>query len=77
MTKIQNKPNARYDHAFAIIRFDVSSETGSLHNRVMVVKILWDENEASREVDRLNELNSEKECEYVRQQVRVQRRGVR
>ncbi len=59
-------------HVYAIIRIDeFHGETASWPNRVTVKEILWDEEEAKKEVDRLNRLNAQKDCQYFFQMTRL------
>lgn len=44
--------------------------------RVTVKEIVWTQQEAEREVERLNALNAEKDCVYAWQHTRVKARTV-
>jgi hypothetical protein len=74
-------PNLNFDHAYAIIRveFDVLtngvSDPERITNCITVIKLLWNESDATAEVERLNNLNREKGCFYFSQITRLQRRG--
>jgi len=57
--------NAQYDHAFAIVRVDESPRA------IVVKKVVWDADEAKKEVARLNKIN--KGCLYSYQITRVEK----
>jgi hypothetical protein len=61
------------DQAFAIVRIDpfISDET----SRTTVKMVVWTEEEAEREVERLNAVNAGKDCLYYWQPTRVKRRS--
>jgi len=62
----------RSQEAFAIVRVDNFHDEGvSIENRVTVKCIVWSLAEAHQEVDRLNRLNSAKNCHYFWQTTRV------
>jgi hypothetical protein len=61
------------NQAFAIVRVDKFQEsTVAPENKITVKKIVWDENIARSEVDRLNAINKEKNCSYFWQVTRVE-----
>jgi hypothetical protein len=69
------KPNAKYDHAYEIVRIDDNNEVYTIGNKeytnpgVTVTKILWDFEIAEKEVERLNKgLNR-----YILQITRVEK----
>lgn len=69
------KPNAKYDHAYAIVRIDGNKEVYTIGNKeytnpgVTVTKILWNFEIAEKEVERLNQgLNR-----YILQITRVEK----
>ncbi|PRQ02178.1 hypothetical protein ENSA5_26370 [Enhygromyxa salina] len=67
---------ARNEHerAFAIVRLDdFQGQEVDLRNRVTVKRIVWSEEEAEREVERLNELHDD--VRYFWQATRVDRRA--
>jgi len=67
------KPNRDFDHVFAIIRIDDFQPLETLlAEKVAVTKILWDEEAAKREVDRLNGL---KKGKYLLQATRIDRQA--
>jgi len=57
--------NTKYDHAFAIVRVDKAPDD------IVVKKVVWDADEAKKEVDRLNKIN--KNCLYFYQITRVEK----
>jgi hypothetical protein len=59
------------DQAFAIVRLDryISDEA----SQATVKEVVWTEEEAEREVDRLNTLNADEACSYHWQATRVKR----
>ncbi len=65
------KPNEKFDHAFAIIRVDCFIDPPT---NITVKKVVWDEDFAQQEVDRLNKINADKECYYFHQLTRVERK---
>lgn len=71
-----DSPNARFDHAYAILRLDTSAVTGATPDPelVAVTKIVFSEEFAKQEVERLNSLNAEKGSVYVAQITRLERR---
>ena len=76
----RNLPNLSYDHAWAIIRVDKEmiaqdvSDLDSVSNSVTVNRVLWSENEARDETERLNLLNRDKGAFYFYQVTRIARR---
>ena len=70
------RESARYDHAFAILRFDadMAAEFGMKPDYVAVTKVVWTEDRAAREVERLNRLNANKGAVYFWQVARLERR---
>jgi len=65
------KPNKKYGHLYAIIRHDAGSHA-PIDQQVTVKKVVSDPLYAAREVERLNELNSEKGCYYFYQITRFE-----
>jgi hypothetical protein len=67
-------PNAKYDHVYAILRADAAgaSPATSIKDVVVVKKIVRSQEEAEREVARLNQLNAGKGCEYFYQVTRLE-----
>jgi hypothetical protein len=55
--------------AFAIIRIDTYPERDE--DRFYITRIVWDEETAGAEVERLNELNADKGCRYFWQATRA------
>lgn len=72
------QPSLKYDHVYAIIRWDkyLESITSPLSNCFTVKKIVWTEEEAQAEVDRLNQLNGDKGSDYFYQVTRLERTQV-
>jgi hypothetical protein len=69
------RPNANYDHVYAIIRLDKEVAAYDLSNKnwVVVKKVVRSKEVAEQEVNRLNRLNSDKGCEYFYQITRLER----
>ena len=65
------KPNKKYGHLYAIIRHDTFCQA-PINIQVTVKKVVSDPVYAAREVERLNELNSEKGCYYFYQITRFE-----
>ena len=67
--------NARFDHAFAILRFDefMVGKFGMSPEHITVKEVVWTEEAANREVERLNQLNSGKGALYFWRLTRVER----
>lgn len=58
--------------AFAILRYDGFHDSKvPIENRVTVTRIVQDETTARAEVQRLNDLNSDKGCKYFWQATRL------
>ena len=68
-----NKQNARFDHVHAVVRVDCPIDNDTPENSIMVVKVFTSEAEAEAEVERLNQLNDDKNCRYFRQITRMAR----
>jgi hypothetical protein len=65
-------PNPRFEHVYAIIRVDDPLiEDASAIESVVITKIVRSEDEAKREVARLNRLNAPKGCKYLYQMTRL------
>lgn len=63
MTPGAQQPNARYEHLFAVVRFDDGS--GDVEDRTSVVSAYRTEAAADAEAARLNALNAARDCRYV------------
>lgn len=58
-------PHAKFRHVFVILRLDHFHRADlPLKDKVNAVKVMWTQEAAEAEVERLNRLNSEKQCEY-------------
>ena len=62
--------------AHAIVRVDLRDGLPYVRDgwppySIMVTKVLWDGDEAIREVDRLNRVNADKQCRYFATYTRV------
>lgn len=66
-----NKPNAKYDHVYAIIRLDGFYENMTIQDAITVTKVVWSEELAKQEVARLTTINSDKRCYYFYQITRI------
>lgn len=63
----------RLPRVFAVVRFDHFADLDvPLEHQFTVVRVMQEQAEASREVDRLNALNSDKDCRYYVQVTRWQ-----
>ena len=59
-------PHSKHRHVFAIVRVDLFHRADMpLEEKVQVPHVVWTEEAAEREVERLNRLNAEKGCIYV------------
>jgi hypothetical protein len=67
-------PNAKYEHVYAILRADepTASPITAIKDAVVVKKVVRSQEEAEREVARLNRLNAGKGCEYFYQVTRFE-----
>jgi hypothetical protein len=68
-------PNQTFDHAFAIIRVDTDSVSSDPSQSISAVKVLWNQDAAEREAQRLNELNRAKSALYFWQLTRIEKRS--
>ena len=66
----------KIQHAFAVVRIDDFGKEFS-ENKVHVVKVVWTEERANSEVERLNRLNAEKGCHYFSQIVRIEQKNAK
>jgi ferredoxin-fold anticodon binding domain-containing protein len=58
-------PHSKLRHVFAIVRVDTYDGLEvPLEERISVTKVLWSEQDAAREVERLSRLNAGKGCRY-------------
>jgi hypothetical protein len=64
-------PHSKFQHAYAIVRFDLPVSQECPENSVIVVKVLLSKDVAEQEVSRLNELNAAKQCRYDLQTTRL------
>ncbi len=60
------------EQAFAIFRIDAFQDTDD--TRYTVKRVVWEQDQAESEVERLNQLNGDKGCRYGWQVTRVDRR---
>ena len=60
-----NKPNRQYRHAYAVVRIDRPVSETSPENSISIVKAFLSENDAEKEMARLNDVNADKSCGYV------------
>ena len=69
------KPNKKYDHAFVIMGLDRYEHVQvEPQDAIVLVKIVWSEEEAENEVARLSRVNSGKSAVYFWQIGRIVRR---
>ena len=67
-------PHKRYDHAFAIIRIDRCQHfINHPKDYISIKKVVYDEQTAQDEVERLNQLRSHPEIEYYYQITRIEK----
>jgi hypothetical protein len=67
------KPNKKYGHVYAIVRYETDADQDSpVDLRVTVKKVVADAHYAEREVKRLNDLNREKGSYYFYQVTRFE-----
>lgn len=67
------KPNKKYEHLYAIVRYERNVDGNLLIDlRVTVKKIVTDGDYAAQEVARLNELNADKGAYYFFQVTRFE-----
>jgi hypothetical protein len=53
---MNDKPNARYRHLYAVLRLDLPIDTEYPENSITVVKVFMAKTQATQEVARLNKL---------------------
>jgi len=61
-----DEPHSKLPHVHAVVRIDFPFDEGHPGNCVTVVKVLQSEESAAEEVSRLNAVNSDKNCVYIR-----------
>jgi hypothetical protein len=67
------KPNKKYQHVYAIVRFETDAdEEAPIDFRITVKKVVADPHYADREVKRLNDLNKDKGAYYFSQVTRFE-----
>jgi len=67
------KPNRKYQHIYAILRYEVDAdETAPIDLRITVKKVVVDPHYADAEVKRLNDLNKDKKSYYFSQVTRFE-----
>jgi hypothetical protein len=67
------KPNRKYGHVYAIVRYETDADLSTpIDLRVTVKKIVTDPQYGEAEVERLNELNKDKGCHYFMQVTRLE-----
>lgn len=69
-----NKPNKEAIHVFAIIRIDAFQPPDvPLESKITVKKVVWTQEIAEQEVERLNKLNTAKGALYFWQITRLEK----
>ena len=63
----------RNEPAFAIVRIDIFQDRDDA--RFTVTRVVWTEEAAEKEVQRLNAVNADMGCRYVWQSTRVEARA--
>ena len=67
------KPNKKYDHIYAIVRYETDEgEDAPIDLRITVKKVVVDPDYAEKEVERLNALNKDKGSYYFCQVTRFE-----
>jgi len=67
------KPNRKYQHMYAIIRYETDADINApIDLRITVKKVVVDPHYAEKEVKRLNELNKDKGSYYFCQVTRFE-----
>ncbi len=67
------KPNQKYQHMYAIIRYETDADmNAAIDLRITVKKVVVDPHYAEQEVKRLNELNKDKGSYYFCQVTRFE-----
>lgn len=67
------KPNRKYQHIYAILRYETDADVSTpIDLRITVKKVVIDPQYAEREVKRLNELNKDKGSYYFCQVTRFE-----
>jgi hypothetical protein len=67
------KPSKKYQHLYAIVRYETDAdENAPIDLRVTVKKVVVDPHHAEAEVKRLNDLNKDKSCYYFCQVTRFE-----
>jgi hypothetical protein len=67
------KPNKKYQHVYAIIRYETDAdERAPIDFRITVKKVVVDPHQAEMEVKRLNDLNQDKGSYYFCQLTRFE-----
>jgi len=59
------KPNSKWRHVYAVVRFDLPLDSEHPQDRVSVVKVFTSRDAAEQEVSGLMKINSDKGCEYA------------
>lgn len=59
-----DKPHSKFQHVYAVVRFDFPVDQDRPENSVMVVKVFRSEDAADQEMFRLNKLNAAKGSRY-------------
>jgi hypothetical protein len=67
-----NKPHSKYEHVFAVVRIDEDLAQGGSDNANYITKVLRNQEDAEREVERLNHLNQSKGFRYFWQLTRIE-----
>ena len=67
------KPNRKYEHLYAIVRYVTNADEATpIDLRFLVTKVVSDGNYAQREANRLNTLNKDKDYHYFVQITRFE-----
>ena len=74
-----NQTNSKYEHVFAVIRVEdyPDVEQDEIEDVFTITKILRRQDDAEREVERLNNLNRDQSTKYFWQITRLERESMR
>lgn len=62
---VSNQPNARWPHAYVVLRVDDVGPGADIANFLSAVAVFSDADAAAVEAGRLNDINRAKGCEYL------------
>jgi len=59
-----DQPNAKFEHLFAVVRFDAPANMENWRDAVSILKVYSQRKEAEAEVARLSSINDRSKCDY-------------